>query len=83
MDPTDVPKLDAVRSSHRLVKNPPGLPTMVTVDFVAARGKKLRLCDFASAGAAGTPYRSWLEVDSIEKVRFSRANPLRSGRPRR
>lgn len=34
----------------------------VLVDLPAAGGKTLRLRDFASAGAAGTRYRSWLWV---------------------
>ena len=32
------------------------------VDLPAADGKTLRLCDYASAGATGTRYRSWLPV---------------------
>lgn len=32
------------------------------VDLPADRGQTLRLCDFASAGATGTRYRSWLEA---------------------
>ena len=30
------------------------------VDLPVADGKTIRLCDYASAGATGTPYRSWL-----------------------
>lgn len=30
------------------------------VDVPAAGGRRVRLCDFANAGAAGTRYRSWL-----------------------
>ena len=29
----------------------------------AADGRELVLCDFATAGAAGTPYRTWLPAD--------------------
>jgi DUF1680 family protein len=32
----------------------------VLVDVPGAEGRSLRLCDFASAGATGTRYRSWL-----------------------
>jgi len=37
----------------------------------------LILCDFASAGAAGTPYLSWLPFEGLRPVAFSRHNPLR------
>ena len=43
-------------------------------------GRSVRLCDFASAGVGGTPYRSWLEVRNVGKTPFSRTEPLRSGR---
>ena len=81
MDPSDVPTLDATASTHRLVRNTADPPTIVAVDFATVDGSTLRLCDFASAGAAGTPYRSWLRVNNVDKVRFSHDNPLRSGRP--
>jgi hypothetical protein len=40
----------------------------------------VRLCDFGSAGAAGSCYRSWLEIRNAPSSRFSHANPLRSAR---
>jgi hypothetical protein len=53
---------------------------MVAMDFTATDGRKLRLCDFASAGAGGSPYLSWLSIDNAPQTPFSQANPLRSGR---
>jgi len=41
----------------------------------------LTLCDFATAGACGTPYRSWLPLYGLRPVPFSRDNPLRLVRP--
>jgi hypothetical protein len=35
-------------------------PPWLLVEVPAAGGKVIRLCDFASAGSAGTHYRSWL-----------------------
>jgi len=46
-----------------------------------ADGRPLFLCDFASAGAAGARYHTWLRVEGAQPVAFSRENPLRSGRP--
>lgn len=80
-DPDRVPTLDARNLSSRLVANDDRWPTIVAVDLTDQRRRKVRLCDFASAGAAGTPYRSWLEVTNAEKTRFTRSNPLRSSRP--
>ncbi|MDD4888570.1 MAG: hypothetical protein PHU85_01465 [Phycisphaerae bacterium] len=39
------------------------LPPRLLLEFVAADGRKLRLCDFGSAGEGGSPYRSWLVLD--------------------
>ena len=39
---------------------PRSLKPWVLVEVVSVNGKRLRLCDFASAGAFGTRYRSWL-----------------------
>ena len=52
----------------------------VLLEFKGEDGRKVRLCDFGSAGEGGTPYASWLKVDNVEKTPFSRDNPLRSGR---
>jgi uncharacterized protein len=38
--------------------------------------KDLFLCDFASAGQAGTPYRSWLPVSGLSPQPFSREHPV-------
>jgi hypothetical protein len=56
---------------------------MLLLEFTAADGRPVRLCDFASAGMSGSPYRSWLEVNGAASTEFSRSNPLRSGRPGR
>ena len=76
VDPDEVPTLDAVALRGNLVK----AEAMVALDVVAADGSKLRLCDFASAGEGGSPYRSWLSVANAPQTPFSRENPLRSGR---
>ena len=50
------------------------------MEYEAGGGEQLRLCDFASAGEAGSPYVSWLKVNNVKATRYSRSNPLRSGR---
>ena len=49
---------------------------------VPAAGRRVRLQDFGTVGAAGAEYRSWLEVRNVKAVPFSRENPGRSWRPR-
>ena len=49
---------------------------LLTLRVPTERGD-LILCDFASAGAAGTPYLSWLPFEGLRPVAFSRDNPLR------
>lgn len=76
VDPDEVPALDAAALRGNLVE----AEAMVALDVAAADGRKLRLCDFASAGEGGSPYRSWLRVANAPQTPFSRENPLRSGR---
>jgi hypothetical protein len=80
MDPTEVPELDANGLAGKLVKADAWLPPMLLMEFAAANGGKLRLCDFASAGITGSPYRSWLPVKDAPEHAFSERNPLGSSR---
>jgi len=50
---------------------------LLLLRFKAKGGGTLTLCDFASAGAAGNPYVSWLPAAGIRASAFSRDNPLR------
>jgi DUF1680 family protein len=76
----NVPRLDArtlrpKKSSWR----GDGLVPALLLEVCDARGRIVRLCDFASAGQTGTPYRSWLPISNGPAVQpFSRSNPLRS-----
>lgn len=81
MGPDDLPALDARSLRARRVRAKSWLEPWSLWEFAAAGGRKLRLCDYASAGVAGNPYRTWLKVRNAPKARYSRANPLRSGRP--
>lgn len=67
-DEPDLPALDLSRLAEAKVSFPAGLggtradplSPWLLVDVPAQDGRSVRLCDFATAGAAGTPYRSWL-----------------------
>lgn len=80
MDPADVPELDARGLTGQLTTAEDWLAPIVLLEFHAANGRVLRLCDFASAGTDGSPYRSWLPIKNVVKTEFSPTNPLRSGR---
>ena len=77
-----MPALDARRMQGRPVPWDDWLPPLLLLEFEGADGLPVRLCDFGSAGEAGTPYRSWLRVEHAPgSCAFSRGNPLRSCRP--
>ncbi len=62
VDPDDLPALSLANLRYAEEK-PTGLfAPQVLLRFSTADGRALRLCDFASAGAMGTVYRSWLPV---------------------
>ncbi len=78
--PAKLPALDSKQPKGRRVSAKSWLEPWMLWEYTAIDGRKLRLCDYASAGAAGDPYKSWLAVRNISKARFSRQNPLRSKR---
>jgi DUF1680 family protein len=51
---------------------------LVLLRFPTADGGTIALCDFASAGAAGNRYVSWLPARGLKPVPFRRENPLRA-----
>lgn len=58
----EIPMLNALDLTGRLVRPPREFPPIVLLEYRAADGRPVRLCDFASAGATGTRYASWLNV---------------------
>lgn len=78
--PADVPALAAGVFPGKVVGWPGSNKPLLLLELPASGGGVVRLCDFASAGQAGSPYRSWLPVTGVTATPFSRANPLRSGR---
>jgi len=79
VDPEKIPALDAKGLSGKMVPFDQWLPPMLLMEFNAAGGRPVRLCDFASAGVGGSPYRSWLDVGFCAKTEFTKSNPRRSG----
>lgn len=78
-DLADISPIDARKLVGKIVSSKDNYPPHLLMEFEGKVGTKLRLCDFGSAGEGGTPYRSWLKIDNVEKAAFSPLNPLRSG----
>jgi DUF1680 family protein len=81
MDPDELPGLNAARMGGRRIRSRGWLPARLLWECRGTDGRAVRLCDYASAGVAGNDYRTWLRVDGVPAVPFTRANPLRTGRP--
>jgi DUF1680 family protein len=77
----EIPDLDAKTMQEKHVGWQDWLPPRLLLEFTAASGESVRLCDFGSAGEGGSPYVSWLPVrNAPAQVSFTRSNPLRSTR---
>ena len=81
-DPDDIPVLDASNLQPHRVEWTGATPVPeLLVRCTGARGRQLTLCDFASAGEGGSPYRTWLRVRNAGRAsRFNYDNPLRTQR---
>ncbi len=62
MDPDEVPTLSLSNLHYVEEQKKEWLSPLFLLRFATTDGRAIRLCDFASAGAAGTVYRSWLPV---------------------
>jgi DUF1680 family protein len=78
-DPVALPVLSAADMKLRRVTDRRWLQPWLLFETKAIDGTRVRLCDFASAGMAGTAYETWLPVqDAPPPVTFTCNNPLRS-----
>jgi hypothetical protein len=82
VDPGDLPELDALTLKRRHVTWNGRIEPILLMEYSDGNGRKLKLCDFGSAGEGGTPYASWLKIGNVPAGSFTRSNPLRSVRPR-
>lgn len=55
------------------------MPPIVMAEAATTAGKTVRLCDFATAGADGSRYRSWLRVENVAPTAFSHDHTFRTG----
>ncbi len=82
MDPDALPALAGDALELVPVAAETWLKPWLLLTAKAGDGSDVRLCDFASAGAAGNEYISWLPVKfaRVPAAEFSPRNPLRSAR---
>jgi len=75
----NIPPLNAKKLKSKRVQWTDWLPPLLLLEFKGENGRTVRLCDFASAGEAGTPYCSWLPVKNCPKTpAFSRESTFRT-----
>jgi len=81
MDPDAIPQLDAatlkLEPASTSQKNQP----WVLFKVKSVDGQDVTLCDFATAGAYGNYYKSWLPVCNIKPVPFDPNKPVWVNRP--
>jgi hypothetical protein len=76
-----VPELDGARL-HGVAENSARcFKPWVLLQFAGANASSIRLRDFATAGAYGTPYKTWLPVRNVKPVRYDRRRPVWTNRP--
>jgi uncharacterized protein len=85
MDPDKVPPMEAgaFGAARPAARAESAVTPWVLYAVKAADGvgSEVRLCDFASAGAQGNTYRSWLPIRGVAPVAFDRRRPVWGVRP--
>ena len=76
-----VPGFDASRLEETAASHDGWLKPWMLFECSAEDGRKVALCDFASAGSSGSQYLSWLGLKNVGKTGFSEKNTFRSSFP--
>ena len=80
-DPDAVPGLDAKPLRPEIATTNRAIQPWVLVKVRALNGQEIELCDFATAGAYGNYYRSWLPIRGVDSIPFDLHNPIWNNRP--
>ena len=73
-----LPTLDAARVHPITIEWDDWLAPMLLLEMKTTASRRVRVCDFASAGEVGTPYVTWLRINNVPITQFSQQNPLRT-----
>jgi len=76
MDPDDIPPIDARNLSYVTSECSRHQAAWLLLRFHCPDGRDLLLCDFATAGATGTQYCTWLPICSVEELLPETLSPL-------
>ncbi len=77
VDPEQIPLLDVNNLHCQVMESNNTFKPAILVEIPTPSGTHLHLCDFGSAGNAGSPYLSWLKASHVKPVSFTRDNTLR------
>jgi DUF1680 family protein len=75
LDTADAPELDAASLHASPVRATGRFAPIVLLRLKSADGREVNLCDFATAGALGTHYRSWLPMRTLGPAPFHLKHP--------
>ena len=81
IDPGAVPVLDAQALHPEFVSTHHDLQPLVLIRVKAINGQSVEFCDFATAGAYGNYYRTWLPIRGIDPISFDPNQPIWNNRP--
>jgi DUF1680 family protein len=79
--PGEIPQLDARSLDWELDNTSRSIQPWVLLRTRAVDGSEIRLCDFASAGAYGNPYKTWLRIRNVSPIRYDLNHPAWNNRP--
>ena len=80
VEPGSVPLIDApdaVRDLGEPLSHTGWIQPWMLFRCQARDGSDVFLCDYASAGETGTPYRTWLPIEGVSPAAFTREDPMR------
>lgn len=72
-----IPEIDLTQPIKRIKYHGAEPRPQLLLSFGTKEGGRITLCDYATAGACGTRYRSWLEAGQLSSTSFQRENALR------
>jgi DUF1680 family protein len=81
MDPEDIPELDAATLKPESTSTNRRYQPWVLLKVKSVDGKDVVLCDFATAGAYGNFYKSWLPIRGVQPAVFDPTRPVWANRP--
>jgi DUF1680 family protein len=81
MGTSAVPELDSRKLSFEFVETSLPIKPVELLKMRAVDGTEVTLCDFATAGAYGNDYRTWLPILNVDPMGFNPSRPIWDNRP--